>query len=189
MSLLLLQPRVMLKQFQLCSNCFLSVIWWRINSPVLPDAEESDYLIGQYQDIIDVCNITMPPSLIRAILSYPAALNPTYLPPGTDPASNMTLSTDPTCGGQTISASNSKRDDRKLAKSDLDFLEVEKDESGYGRVKRASAESCDSLSQTYGVSTGDLLSSTGTDDCSFNGSSLCVPLECEITQVGNDQSW
>ncbi|SLM40550.1 LysM domain [Lasallia pustulata] len=172
----------------LCSNCFLSVMWWRINSPFLPDTDESDFLIEQFQDITDVCNVTMPPSLIRALPSYPAAPSPTYLPPGTDPNANMTASNGATCGGQTIAASSSKRDDIKIAERDPKLLELEEDYSGYARVKRASAGSCDSLSQTYGVTTGDLQSITGTDDCSFNASSICVPLKCEVAQVGNNQS-
>ncbi|KAF6223147.1 hypothetical protein HO173_013268 [Letharia columbiana] len=172
----------------LCSNCFLSVMWWRINSPFLPDTDESDYLIEQYQDITDVCNVTMPPSLIRALPSYPAAPSPPYLTPGTDPNANLTASISGTCGGQTISRSNSKRDGMEVAERDSELLELENDYSGYARVKRASAGSCDSLSQSYGVTTGDLQSITGNDDCSFSASSICVPLKCEVAQVGNDQS-
>ncbi|KAJ8124182.1 hypothetical protein ONZ43_g37 [Nemania bipapillata] len=73
----------------LCSNCFLSVLWWRINSPFLPDTDYSDYLIEQFQDIKDVCNVTMPDSLIRTLPSYAAAPSPTILPPGTDPNENV----------------------------------------------------------------------------------------------------
>lgn len=164
-------------------------MWWRINSPFLPDSDESDYLIEQYQDIIDVCNATMPSSLIRALPSYPAAPAPTYLPPGTDPNANLTASSDATCGGQTISASSGKRDDSELAERDREKYELDEDYSGYARVKRASAGSCDSLSQVYGVATGDLQATTGIDDCSFNTTSICVPLACEVSQVGNNESW
>ena len=164
-------------------------MWWRINSPFLPDNDESDDLIEQYQDIADVCNVTMPPSLIRALPSYPAAPSPTYLPPGTDPNANSTASSGATCGGQTISASTVKRDEIELIEPDPDLAKLEEDYGGYARVKRASAGSCDSLSQTYGVTTGDLQSVTGTDDCAFNSSSICVPLKCDVTQVSNNQSW
>lgn len=175
--------------FQLCSNCFLSVMWWRINSPFLPDTDESDYLIEQYQDITDVCKVTVLPSLIRALPSYPSAPRPTYLDPGTEPNTNSTVPTDTTCGGQTISASSSKRGDYEIAKRKPDTIEVEEDYSGSARVKRASSGSCESLSQAYGVTTGDLQSVTGSDNCSFNASSVCVPVRCEVTQVGNNQSW
>lgn len=164
-------------------------MWWRINSPFLPDADESDYLIEQYQDLIDVCNATMPSSLIRALPSYPAAPSPTYLPPGTDPNANLTTSTGAACAGQTISAVSGKRDDTELAERDPELYKLEEDYTGYARVKRAAAGSCDSLSQVYGVATGDLLSLTGTDDCSFNASSICVPLKCNVSQVANSDSW
>ena len=162
-------------------------MWWRINSPFLPDADESDYLIEQYQDIIDVCNVTMPPSLIRALPSYPAAPTPTYLPPGTDPNANVTALNSTTCGGQTISGSSDKRDRIQLPKRSSELLE-NVDHGGYARVKRASAGSCNSLSQTYGVTTGDLQSISGADDCFFH-TSVCVPLKCELAQVLNNQSW
>ncbi|GAB7348916.1 hypothetical protein MBLNU459_g7604t2 [Dothideomycetes sp. NU459] len=134
----------------LCSECFLSVFWWRINSPYLADTDYSDYLIEQYQDILDVCNVTfIPDSLIRAPPNYSPAPNSTYLPPGTDPASNGTSDANATCNGQTISP-------------------------GTG--------GCDALSHTYGVTTGDLQAITDTDDCSAPGS-ICVPLQCTISQV------
>lgn len=53
----------------------------------------------------------------------------------------------------------------------------------------SSAETCDSLSQTFGVTTGDLHSVSGTDNCSFNTSSICVPLECEVAQLDSNQTW
>ena len=36
-----------------------------MSSPYLPDSDHIDYLIEQYQDIIDVCNATMPELVIR----------------------------------------------------------------------------------------------------------------------------
>ena len=156
-------------------------MWWRINSPFLPDADESDDLIEQYQDITDVCNVTLPPALIRALPSYPTAPSPTYLPPGTDPNENMTVSDSAPCGGQTISASTKKRSHPSF--------ENFHHSSGHSRVKRASAGTCDFLSQTYGVTTGDLQMITGTDDCSFDDPSICVPSKCDVVQVGDSQSW
>lgn len=79
-------------------------MWWRINSQYLPDTDYSDYLIDQYQDILDVCNVTnIPESIIRPLPEYPQAPNVTYLLPGSDPASNDTSNANVTCNGQTIS--------------------------------------------------------------------------------------
>jgi hypothetical protein len=70
----------------------------------LPDTDASDWLIEQYQDIQDVCQVVMPDTVIRAPLDYASAPNITYLLPGTDPAENSTDSNNgTTCRGQTIS--------------------------------------------------------------------------------------
>ena len=42
----------------------------RMSSPYLPDSDYSDYLISQYQDILDVCKATMPELIIRNLPSY-----------------------------------------------------------------------------------------------------------------------
>jgi len=81
-------------------------MWWRINSPFLPDTDYSDYLIDQYQDIQDVCNVRMPDTLVRTLPEYVLAPSPTYLLPGTDPADNSTASSgNGTCAGQTLESS------------------------------------------------------------------------------------
>jgi hypothetical protein len=78
-------------------------MWWRVNSLYLPDTDYSDFLIDQYQDILDVCNVTnVPETIIRPLPEYPQAPNTTYLPPGTDPADNGTSNVNTTCSGQTI---------------------------------------------------------------------------------------
>ena len=164
-------------------------MWTRINSPFLPDTDESDYLIGQYQDILDVCNATMPPSLIRALPAYPDAPTPSYLPPGTDPGTVTSPMNDSSCAGQTVTTANTKRDAAELPLAELEISESLRDSTSIARVKRASGGSCDSLSQTYGVTTGSVQSITGTEDCSLNGSSICVPLRCQVAQVKNNDLW
>lgn len=140
---------------QLCDPCFLSVMWWRINSPFLPDSDHSDYMIEQYQDILDVCSVIMPDTVVRQLPSYAAAPSPTYLPPGTDPAGNNTSGGSQTCAGQSLASSGM---------------------------------SCNDISQKYGVTTGDLHSASGTDDCSFSGT-LCLPAACSVAQLGSNITW
>ena len=41
-----------------------------MSSPYLPDSDYSDYLVSQYQDILDVCKATMPELIIRNLPSY-----------------------------------------------------------------------------------------------------------------------
>lgn len=71
------------------------MMYQRLTSPYLPDHDYSDYLIGQYQDILDICNYTniMPELVIRMPPDYATAVPPT-------PEFNVTANT--TCTGQTI---------------------------------------------------------------------------------------
>ncbi|KAL5315967.1 hypothetical protein ACEPPN_016841 [Leptodophora sp. 'Broadleaf-Isolate-01'] len=137
----------------LCSPCFLTIMWYRINSLFLPDTEYSDYLISQFQDIQDICQMQMPETVIRALPDYALAPNTTYLPPGTDPADNSTApsSSSGKCSSQTISASSA---------------------------------GCASLSQLYGVTTGDLQAATGSDDCVV-ANATCMPSACTLNQVSS----
>ena len=71
------------------------MMYQRLNSPYLPDHEYSDYLIQQYQDILDVCNATqnMPELVIRVPPKYATA---------SPPPLNVNGSADNCCTGQTI---------------------------------------------------------------------------------------
>jgi hypothetical protein len=129
-------------------------MWYRINSLFLPDTDHSDYLIEQYQDIQDVCQISMPESVVRALPSYAAAPPPVILPPGTDPAGNTSAPGNIICTGQTLPLGSS---------------------------------SCDSLSQKYGVTTGDLRAATGSDDCTISNTT-CVPSGCTLKEVNSGSS-
>lgn len=70
-------------------------MYQRLTSPYLPDHDYSDYLISQYQDILDVCNYTnrMPELVIRVPPDYATAV---------PPALELNVTTDTTCAGQTI---------------------------------------------------------------------------------------
>ena len=41
-----------------------------MSSPYLPDSDYSDYLVAQYQDMLDVCNASMPELVVRALPYY-----------------------------------------------------------------------------------------------------------------------
>ncbi|KAL8836527.1 MAG: hypothetical protein Q9170_002882 [Blastenia crenularia] len=79
----------------LCSECFIQLMYRRITSQYLPDHDYSDYLIGQYQDILDVCKYTdrMPELVIRLPPDYATAVPPTL---------EFNVTADTTCTGQTI---------------------------------------------------------------------------------------
>lgn len=46
------------------------MFYQRMSSPYLPDSDYSDYLVAQYQDILDVCAATMPELIIRDLPFY-----------------------------------------------------------------------------------------------------------------------
>lgn len=70
-------------------------MYQRLLSPYLPDHDYSDYLISQYQDILDVCNYVsnMPELVIQAPPNYVSS---------TPPPLNLSSFTDTGCSGQTI---------------------------------------------------------------------------------------
>ncbi|KAF8847799.1 hypothetical protein BDZ45DRAFT_698908 [Acephala macrosclerotiorum] len=80
----------------LCSDCFVQLMYQRLISPYLPDHDYSDYLIEQYQDILDVCNYTdnMPELVIRA--------PPVYLDATPPPLNLSSFAANTTCTSQTI---------------------------------------------------------------------------------------
>lgn len=72
------------------------MMYQRLTSPYLPDHDYSDYLVGQYQDVLDVCKYTsnMLDLVIRVPPDYTTAVPPTLefnLPP-TQPALAKRLS-------------------------------------------------------------------------------------------------
>ncbi|KAK3674232.1 hypothetical protein LTR78_005701 [Recurvomyces mirabilis] len=137
----------------LCDPCYLSVFWWRINSPFLPDSDYSDYLVDQFQDIQDVCNVTVSDTILRVSPpGYAIGVTPNYTLLGSTPPSGSPASS--ACLGQTLS-------------------------TGSG--------ACDTLSTTYGVTTGDLQQITNSTTCTFSGS-ICVPNKCALSQTGTNAS-
>lgn len=46
------------------------MFYQRMSSPYMPDSDYSDYLVAQYQDILDVCEASMPELVVRALPYY-----------------------------------------------------------------------------------------------------------------------
>lgn len=70
-------------------------MYQRLISPYLPNQDYSDYLISQYQDILDVCDYAsnIPELVIQALPNYASS---------TPPALNLSSFTGTGCIGQTI---------------------------------------------------------------------------------------
>jgi hypothetical protein len=78
------------------------MLYTKVTSEFLPDTDHADYLVGQLQDIADVCNTSIPAITTRATISWDSAPAPTP---------NSTTTTQPpattTCAagqGQTLSS-------------------------------------------------------------------------------------
>ena len=54
--------------------------------------------------------------------------------------------------------------------------------------KRQVASDCNTLSQQYGVTTGDLQYLTDSDTCTISAA-VCLPAKCELQQVVGNLSW
>ncbi len=131
----------------------------RLASPYLPDQDYSDYLVTQYQDITDVCNVPMPDLVIRAPPNYenaPMITNGTSVSNGTI-ATNGTIAANGTCSGQAIQSIISQK-------------------------------GCNEISQRYSVTTGDLQATIGNDACTLTYP-ICVPAECCLKQVPSGATW
>ena len=147
----------------------------RISSPYLPDSDYSDYLISQYQDIIDVCNATMPELIIRAPPEYENAL-----PPGpglTFGTNNATIS----AGNTTIHGPYPMNSTSVNSTSAI---------TCQGQLIQPSKirTSCNSFAQAYSVTTGDLQAAIGNDDCSLTAP-MCVPAACTLRRVPANATW
>ncbi|KAL9137092.1 MAG: hypothetical protein Q9175_001688 [Cornicularia normoerica] len=155
----------------LCSDCFIKMFHQRMSSPYLPDSDYSDYLVAQYQDILDVCKASMPELIVRSLPFYGDAQvafgalsssNPTMPPFSSNGTqyTDVTNSTTP-CTGQTI----------RIA--DLNGT----------AFSNPNASLCDALSNYYGVTTGDVEAVLENPDCLPVFFSYCVPAACTLMTV------
>jgi len=74
----------------LCSECFMKLFYERLGSDFLPDSDHSDYLVGQFQDIQDVCSTTIGTVSTRGFSGYPPATPTPVLANVTAPNPNTT---------------------------------------------------------------------------------------------------
>ncbi|OKL55262.1 hypothetical protein UA08_09466 [Talaromyces atroroseus] len=148
----------------LCSDCFIKMFYLRVASPYLPDLDYSDYLVGQFYDIVSVCNNTdMPDLLVRPPPYYDSTL---------DISSNATDTTNQTTTTATVACNQT------LGLAELGNLTVP-DPSANGTIW------CDAISTLYNVTTGDLILEFGNAFClpDVNFTSACVPAGCTMAQV------
>jgi hypothetical protein len=91
-------PEILANHRQLCSNCFIRMLYYRVTSNYLPDADYSQNLVDQSQDIADVCSTSILDVTLRALPAYDPTPTKTHSPTSAAPVA--------TCSGQTISSSS-----------------------------------------------------------------------------------
>lgn len=161
----------------LCSECFLKMFYLRLASPFLPDVDQSEFMVDQWFDILDVCNAnsTMPELLVRTLPFYEAA-------PGSanDGSNNATdFFTDPlplgpnnTCTERVITFAN-------LVAPPINYT---------------TQTPCDVIPPYLKASTGDVQRMMGNPGCvpAFNTTevpSICAPLPCEVVLMPYYTTW
>ena len=151
------------------------MFYLRVASPYLPDLDYSDYLVSQYFDIVDVCEVEMSDLLVQALPYYSYASG-IYdgLPDGSNNAisSNSNVSSAVVSCGQTLSA------------SELSSLTVA-DANANGIVY------CDAISEAYNVTTGDLQLAFDSYFClpNVDFTFVCVSTGCTLMQVPSNATW
>jgi hypothetical protein len=166
----------------LCSKCFLNMFYLRLSSPYLPDLDQSDFLVEQWFDILDVCNVTnssMPELIVRDLPFYDSA-------PGTvggwvDNTTEAIPDPQPLTGNQTY---NSTCTSRIITFDDLDEPDIDWD----------TQVPCDVIPLYLNASTGDVQQMMGSSSClpSFNTTeipSVCAPLICTVEQMQANSTW
>jgi hypothetical protein len=87
---------------QLCDDCFVQLLCTRVTSEFLADTENADYLVDQLQDVVDVCNTSIPAITTRAPITWDLAPAPT--PSNTTTTSPPATTTCAAGQGQTLSS-------------------------------------------------------------------------------------
>lgn len=74
------------------------MLYYRVTSNYLPDADYSEYLVDQLQDIADVCSTSIPDVTLRELPTYDTIPTVTSSPTSAAPVA--------TCSGQIISSAS-----------------------------------------------------------------------------------
>jgi hypothetical protein len=145
------------------------MLYLRVTSLYLADSDNSDYLVSQLQDIVDICSTTIPNITVSVQPTYNPAPPPTSINFGNATTISTPVTTT-TCAGQAIGASKKRAAHGRA---------VDADQANTG---------CDALSTKYGVTTGDLQSLSQSDTCAISGA-ICAPKACSLFQVPSGSTW
>lgn len=153
----------------LCSECFTQLLYSRLSAHFRPPelaGAQLDYLVAQYQDVLDICNYTdhMPPLVIWEQPDYTDIAPPLLSIPAPNNSTNNGSAGNPTTGDAC--------DGQLIVKTSLD-----------------AAATCASIARAFHVPTGAVQDAMDSDDdgncapAAFTGDSFCLPPPCPLAPV------
>ena len=161
----------------LCSKCFLNLFYLRLASPYLADADHSDYLVEQWFDILDVCNVasSMPDLLVRDLPFYPESQN------GVGNATDGFSDPEPLTGNATY---NATCQDRTIAFANLTAP----------TINFSTQDPCDVFADILQTGAGDVERIFGNPTCipDFNTTEIpavCAPQPCKVVPMKANTTW
>ncbi|KAH7077185.1 peptidoglycan-binding protein [Paraphoma chrysanthemicola] len=159
----------------LCSQCFLNMFYLRIASPFLPDLDQSDYLVDQWFDIINVCNVAskVPDLLVRHLPYYQDA------PGDSDNWVDSTLYGFGDLGGNGTTPTACPA--RSIVLADLNPPPID----------YTIQTTCDVMAAFMNASTGDIWQMFQNADCmpDFNYTEVpvvCLPFSCTVAKMDDN---
>ncbi|OAA74234.1 LysM domain-containing protein [Cordyceps fumosorosea ARSEF 2679] len=144
----------------LCSECFVKMLRLRVNSDFLPDADFSDYLTDELQDVERVCGSKAEPLTTRALPWYPELTDGPLIGITTTPTTTTTARPTATvCAGRTVDIGPD--------------LEQEM--------------SCHDIAEKYEVGSGAVAMATRSEFC-YTDKPICIPQKCTLYTVEDGQT-
>lgn len=144
----------------LCSECFIKMLRLRVNSDFLPDADFSDYLTDEIQDIEKVCSVESEPLTTRAVPWYPELSDAPLIGITSTPTSTTAEPTATACTGRTVDI--------------VPDLEEEM--------------SCHDIAEKYEAGSGAVAMATKNEYCTTT-EKICLPEKCTLYSVETNQTW
>lgn len=144
----------------LCSECFVKMLRLRVNSDYLPDADFSDYLTEELQDVEKVCGHESEPITTRAVPWYPELSDAPLIGIPTTPSTTTTQPTPTACTGRTV-----------------DIVPDLKEEM-----------TCHDIAEKYKTGSGEVAIATKDDLCRTT-KPVCLPQKCTLYAVEAGQTW
>lgn len=144
----------------LCSECFVKMLRLRVNSDYLPNADFSDYLTEELQDVEKVCGHESEPITTRAVPWYPELLDAPLIGIPTTPSTTTAQPTPTACTGRTF-----------------DIVPDLKEEM-----------TCHDIAEKYETGSGEVAIATKDGLCRAT-KPICLPQKCTLYAVEAGQTW